>query len=457
MEVESLRRLALEMLQAGLDAVEPANAVSRSLWWADDTLSWLAPDGTKEQWKRPSGGTIRLVGMGKAAAAMAVGVESVIGRDLAAGCVVVKDGHQLPTQLTTVLEAAHPLPDERGVAAAQAIELALQSMTADDLTIVLISGGGSALLPAPVEGVTLAEKQSLTDALLRAGADIELLNHVRRRLSRIKGGGMLRAAGGGTLLSLILSDVVGDPLDLIAAGPTVPPNEALDVPTRLSQLGLWDGLSERVKGYLAKPTTISDIEGDMQRGRASGCAYHNLLVATNRDCLEGCKIFAERHGFTAEIMTDRLVGEAHVVGVSLGKELARMAQEVTKPHCRLYGGETVVKVRGSGKGGRSQELAVAAAQALEGTPGAVLLAAGTDGTDGPTDAAGGLIDGNTASRARAAGIDPAQALSNNDSYPCLKATGDLVITGPTRTNVMDVQILLVDSTPLRHVGNGPPS
>jgi glycerate 2-kinase len=443
MEAKSLRRLALELFQAGLDAVEPANAVRRNLRWAAGTLSWSNVDGTRGHWKCPAEGTIRLVGMGKAAAAMAVGVESLLGNDLTVGCVVVKDGHQVPTQWTTVLEAAHPLPDDRGVAAAQAIESMLQSMTADDLTIVLISGGGSALLPAPADGVTLAQKQSLTKALLNAGADIEVLNHVRRRLSKLKGGGMLRAAGAGTIVSLILSDVVGDPLDLIASGPTVPPNETIDVPTTLQHLGLWDTLPERVKEHLATPQVLAGTSGDMQRGSASGCTYHNLLVATNRDCLEACRKGAESRGLTAEIVTDRLVGEAHVVGARLAKELTSMVQEGAHSRCRLYGGETVVKVRGSGKGGRSQELAVAAAQILDGTPGAVLLAAGTDGTDGPTDAAGGMVDGKSASRARAAGFDLVKVLANNDSYPCLEATGDLIVTGPTRTNVMDVQILLV--------------
>ncbi len=443
MEVESLRQLALELLRAGLDAVEPAAAIKRCLDWHDGTLLWPNPDGSKGCWTRPAGGKIRVVGMGKAAAPMAVGVESILGGDLEAGCVVVKDGHSLPTRRTTVLEAAHPLPDERGLSGARKIESILQSMGADDLTLVLISGGGSALLPAPVSGITLAEKQSLTRDLLSAGADIELLNHVRRRLSRLKGGGMLRAAAAGTIVSLILSDVVGDPLDLIASGPTVPPLETLDIPSRLSHLGQWEALPERVKEHLLGPSELDDFTGDLAQGKMSGCAYHNLLIATNGECLEACRRAAVSSGITAEIVSDRLVGEARVVGQKLGKELAQMAQDSTGPHCRLFGGETVVKVEGAGMGGRSQELAVAAAQVLDGSPRAVLLAAGTDGTDGPTDAAGGLVDGGSASRGCLAGLKVAEVLAENDSYHWLQATGDLVVTGPTRTNVMDVQILLV--------------
>jgi len=384
--------------------------------------------------------------MGKAAAAMAVGVESVLGLAVDEGCVVVKDGHQESTSKISVLEAAHPLPDGRGLAASDVIEALLRKMTESDLTIVLISGGGSALLPAPVDGVTLAEKQAITRDLLSAGADIQLLNHVRRRLSRLKGGGMLAAAGAGTVLSLILSDVVGDPLDLIASGPTVPPLETIDVPAVLRELALWDSLPFQMRGHLSKPSELTGTTGDMRQGTADGCSYHNLLIATNRDCLDACRVAAVGHGFACEVVSDRLTGEASVVGAQLAEELMEMAHHNSGPACRLYGGETVVKIRGQGRGGRSQELAVAAARVLDGVGGAVLMAAGTDGTDGPTDAAGGLIDGGTARRARTAGMDLADTLANNDSYPCLKAAGDLLITGPTRTNVMDVQILLVDGT-----------
>lgn len=444
MTVEALRKLARELLQAGIAAVEPAAAIRRHLRWADHRLSWEQPDGTAAHWARPPGGTIRVVGMGKAAAAMAAGVESILGQDLAQGCVVVKDGHLVATNCIEVQEAAHPIPDDRGLRAAKAIESLLRAMTANDLTLVLISGGGSALLPAPVDRVTLAAKQELTRTLLNAGADIELLNHVRRRLSRLKGGGMLRTAGAGTVLSLILSDVVGDPLDLIASGPTVPPEETLGVPDSLRQLGLWKSLPRELQKHLSTPARIAGATGDMGRGTAAGCTYHNLLVGTNRDALEACRKAAVDRGFAADIVTDRLTGEASVAGGRLGEELARMALSSTGPNCRLFGGETVVKVSGNGKGGRSQELAVAAAIALDGAARAVLLAAGTDGTDGPTDAAGGLIDGGTATRARAAGLDLSTTLANNDSYTCLQATGDLLITGPTRTNVMDIQILLTD-------------
>ncbi len=446
MGVEARRGVAQDIFQAGLEAVDPARVVRRTLSWSDGSLSWTLPNGSIGRWERPPGGLIRVVGMGKAAAAMAAGVEAVLGPALEAGCVVVKDGCRTPTQQVKVLEAGHPVPDQRGLTATLAVESILRSMTARDLTIVLVSGGGSALLPAPVDGVTLQEKQRVTQDLLKGGVEIKLLNHVRRRLSRLKGGGMLSVAGAGTLLSLILSDVVGDPLDLIASGPTVPPEENIDLPGQLRQRGLWEALSPNLQQLLSSPRVGHDVVGDMRCGKVAGCTYHNVLVASNRECLSACQAAATERGYQTEIVTARLTGEARVVGEQLGRDLVHLANHCPVPTCRLYGGETVVTVRGQGRGGRCQELAVAAARVMEGASGAVLLAAGTDGTDGPTDAAGGLVDGGTATRIRLAGADLASMLQANDSYHCLQLSGDLLLTGATATNVMDVLILLADPT-----------
>ncbi len=317
-------------------------------------------------------------------------------------------GYQRPTRSIEVVAAGHPLPDERGQAAALRMEFLLRQAGPDDLTIVLVSGGGSALLPAPVAGVTLARKQQLTQELLASGADIQTINRARQKLSRLKGGGMLNLVGGGSLLALILSDVISDPLDLIASGPTVPVESGCDFGQ-----GTWQG----------RP-------------------YTNLLIGNNRQCLAACAAVAHQLGYAPTVVSDALVGEARQVGGLLGQQLADQAGTARQPTVQLYGGETTVTLAGRGKGGRNQELALAAAVALDGVAGAVLLSAGTDGTDGPTEAAGAIVDGTTVARGRALGLCPERSLAANDSYPFHQATGDLLVTGPTWTNVMDIQLLL---------------
>ncbi len=437
MESDSLRSAAFDIFRAGLAAVEPAAAVRRALVPAADRgFVLVGVDGARHPLSLPRGRVVT-VGMGKAAAVMARALEEVLAARLEGGVVVTKEGHSVPTDRVVVREAAHPVPDERGAAAAEEIGTLVDGLGPDDLLFVLVSGGGSALLPAPVPGITLACKQRLTDDLLRAGATIDDLNAVRRRLSRLKGGGLLRRASPATVVGLVLSDVIGDSLSVIASGPTVPPSphgpQAREV---LERYGLWEGLP---------PTVQACCEAPVQPGPADAAPrFHNVLVATNRACLEACRVRAEALGFRpARVVTCDLAGEAREVGARLGRELAARRRETDGAACWLYGGETTVTVTGTGLGGRNQELALAAARELDGIAGVVLLSGGTDGTDGPTDAAGAIVDGSSAGLLRGAGLSIDALLGGNDSYEGLRRIGHLLVTGPTRTNVMDVQVLLV--------------
>ena len=309
----------------------------------------------------------------------------------------------------------------------------------------LISGGGSALLVSPSEGISLAEKQELTGLLLRSGADIHELNTVRKHISRVKGGRLAEIAYPAHIISLIISDVIGDSLDVIASGPTSPDHstyaDALGV---LEKYGLINECPESILAYLSKGAKGSfpetPKEGDVIFERVE-----NTIIGNNRMAIECAKKKAEEMGFHAEIRSTALSGEAR----NVGKRLAREAMEIRKarttgrPVCLISGGETTVTVHGNGRGGRNMELALAFAIEIEGIDGIALLSSGTDGTDGPTDAAGAIVDGQTTQKARNLGLDPGTYLRHNDSYTFFGRIGELFITGPTETNVMDMQMVLI--------------
>lgn len=438
--LERLRADARAIFDAGVAAVEPGRAVRAHLAVEGGLLRAGA-----ETLPLPRG-PLLVVGMGKAAVPMAAAVEAVLGDRVADGLVITKTGHGGALGRVRVAEAGHPVPDARGEAAAGALAALAASAGADDLVICLVSGGGSALAPAPVEGVTLAEKGEVTRLLLASGATIAEMNCVRKHLSRLKGGGLARLAAPAPVLALVLSDVVGDPLDVIASGPTVAdPTTYADALAVLDARGLRDRVPPAVARHLARGAAGALPEtpkpGDREVERAV-----NVLVATNAAAVAAASARARALGYATEVLSSSVVGEAREVGAARAA-LARAVRDgrgpLRAPACLLSGGEPTVTLRGAGKGGRNQELALAAAIALEGVDGAVLLSAGTDGTDGPTDAAGAVVDGTTAARARAAGLDPARHLDANDAYPLLDAVGDLVRTGPTRTNVMDLHVLLV--------------
>ena len=386
------------------------------------------------------------MGAGKASGAMAAAAEEALGERIAGGLVAVKDGHGAPTRHIRLVEAGHPVPDARGAAAAAEILDLVAAAGTDDVVLVLISGGGSALLPAPVAPITLEEKQALTRLLLRAGANINQLNAVRKHCSRLKGGQLARAAAPARVVSLLLSDVIGDPLDVIASGPTAPDDstfaQALAI---LEELGVRTDVPASILDRLRRGAA-GELAETPKAGDPLFARVENLVIGNNQLVVDAAAARARELGLTPHELGRAIEGEAREVArrlVALGRDIAAGRGPVRPPACIIAAGETTVTVRGDGLGGRAQEMALAASLQLEGLDNLVLLAAGTDGTDGPTPAAGGIADSGTAQRARRAGVDPATALANNDAYHALKAARDLVVTGPTNTNLLDLYLVVV--------------
>jgi hydroxypyruvate reductase len=379
-----------------------------------------------------------VLGCGKAGGAMAQATEAILGDRITDGFAVVKDGYVRPTTRIQLAEARHPVPDARGEAAASRL-LAMASAAAErDLILFLVSGGGSALTPAPAPPVTLEEKQAVTRALLGAGAPIGELNAVRKHLSRIKGGQLARAASPAHVVTLALSDVIGDPLDVIASGPTAPDPTTFDqaleiIERRIGIDAAPHSVVERLRAGTRGAIAETPKPGDPLFERVA-----NVVIGNNDVVADAAIRAATRLGWRPQLVTCALEGEARDAAVTLVRE----ARSTAPGTCLLASGETTVTVRGRGRGGRCQEFALAAAVEIRGTPDIVVLAAGTDGTDGPTDAAGAIVDGDTVMRARANGVDPSRALANNDAYTVLRVTGDLLITGPTNTNLLDLYLVL---------------
>jgi glycerate 2-kinase len=400
----------------------------------------------------PPRGRVIVTGAGKASAAMAAAVEEALGERVSGGVVAVKDGHLAATRRVRLLEAGHPVPDERGAAAAREIIALARSAGADDLVLVLISGGGSALTPAPVPPVTLADKQVVTRLLLMAGATINQLNTVRKHLSAMKGGQLARAAAPARVHALLLSDVIGDPIDVIASGPTAPDGSTFaDALAILDRFGLRGSVPGAVGDRLERGARGAIAETP-KRDDPLFRRVTNAVIGNNALVVEAAATRAAQLGFRPHVLTRSLEGEARLVArdwVALARRIRAGEGPVAPPACVIAGGETTVTVRGRGTGGRCQEFTLAAALEMEGLPDVVMLAAGTDGTDGPTTAAGALADGASARRAREGHDDPAARLADNDAHAVLAALGDLIVTGPTNTNLLDLYLLVV--TP----GGGP--
>ncbi len=395
-----------------------------------------------------SGGFNRLVvaGFGKGAYPMALAAEDILGGLLTEGLIVTKYGHSDPSRplkRIQVIEAAHPVPDEQGVLGAREIIRMLERADEKTLVLCLISGGGSALLTAPCEGITLAEKQALTSLLLKSNATIHEINGVRKHLSLIKGGRLAELAFPATVVSLIISDVIGDNLDVISSGPTAPDTSTYaDALTVLEKYGLIEATPNAVLTHLHKGAHGAFAETP-KPGHPCFARVENIIAENNISALRAAAAHANGLGLTSKIVSANVRGDVH----NAANMLAAMAKDVLRqPHpplCLIGGGETTVNVCGSGKGGRNMELALIFALAVEGSRGITFLSAGTDGTDGPTDAAGAIVDGNTIPQARSKGLDPEAYLANNDSYTFFENAGGLLITGPTGTNVMDIQIMLI--------------
>ncbi len=435
------REAVVRILEAALAAVDPAEAVRRALRREGNTLHCGG-----QRYQLADFAHVYVVGAGKAGAPMALAVEQILGERISAGNVTVKRGYGAPTQRIQLAEAGHPIPDEAGVAAAREIASTLERATANDLVIVLISGGGSALLPAPLGSISLGDLQALTNALLGAGAAITEINTIRKHLEGLKGGRLAALANGAQVLCLVLSDVVGNPLDMIASGPTVPdPSTYADALAILRRYNLLEGAAPVIRQVLARGAAGA-LPETLKPGDQVFARVHNQIIASNDLAAEAAAQVARGAGFNTLLLTTYLEGEAREVAkvlAALAKELVCRGQPLARPACLILGGETTVTLRGKGKGGRNQELALAAALALDGIEGVMLATLATDGGDGPTDAAGALIEGDTMARARALGLDGRAMLDENDSYYFFAALGDLMITGPTNTNVNDLALVCV--------------
>ncbi len=431
----------LACYRAALEAVDPAEAVRRVLRRQGTTLEAAG------QRYALAGKGIRILAFGKGAGPMVLAAKEIFEGLPVDGVAIVPDGGAVPTRFVEVREAAHPIPDRRGVEGANRVAALAREATEDDLILCLISGGGSALLADPAPPVSLEEIQRLTQRLLRCGVPIQDLNAVRKHLAFLKGGQLARLAAPAPVLSLILSDVVGDDLGTIASGPTAPdPTTFADAVAVLEACGLWEKATPAVRARLeagldgAIPDTPKPGDPLFER-------VQNVLIGSARVAAEAAAQEARRRGYTPLILTTTLTGEAREVAracAAVVREVVRHGRPVPPPALLIWAGETTVTVRGSGKGGRNQELALAAALELEGLGERVALASlGTDGIDGPTDAAGGIVDGTTAERARRAGVDLRAALAANDSYTALGALGARVHVGPTGTNVGDLILAAV--------------
>lgn len=436
-----LKEEARQIFEAGLRAVDPIEAVKRFLTLEGNTLvvgeQKLALEDFEGIWA---------VGGGKASAAMAQAAEEVLGDRINGGLVIVKYDHMAPLRKIRIVEAGHPTPDVNGWRGTQELVRLVENLGRRDLVLFLVSGGGSALLPMPVEGITLEEKMTATNLLLKSGASIQEMNTVRKHLSQVKGGQLARLAYPATLISLILSDVVGDPLDVIASGPTVgDPTTYKECQEIVDRYALQDTLPASVRSHL-EAGVKGKVPETPKPNEPIFSQTLSILVGTNMQALKAAAKQAEKLGYKSLILSSLIEGdttEAAHFHAALAKEIVMSGHPVVRPACLISGGETTVVVRGKGKGGRNQEFALAAALELEGLEGVCLLCGGTDGTDGPTDAAGAIVDGDTVARALVKGLNPQEFLTENDSYSFFQHLNDLLITGPTNTNVMDLRIVLI--------------
>jgi glycerate 2-kinase len=440
-----LRQILRHIYQHALRSVDPEAAVLRFLTRDGDTLRLADRHYRLSSFRR-----VVLVGFGKAGVPMARAVEDVLADRLERGLVIVKYGHGGQLQKTRVIEAGHPEPDEAGEAGAAALLALANSLSTEDLLIVLISGGGSALVPAPVAGVSLDDKKKTTALLLKCGATIHEMNCVRKHLSRIKGGRLLNHVNGATVLALMLSDVVGDEMSTIASGPTVSdPTTFADALGILGRYDLEPQVPVSVRSYLERGTA-GDREAPetLKPQDAARLRVQNLIVGSNFLGLQAAAEKSRELGFTPLILSSSVEGNTEDVArvhVAVAREILATGNPLPRPCCLISGGETTVRVTGSGKGGRSQEFALWCARETAGWQEQRILFAslGSDGTDGPTDAAGAMADPSSVARGRVLNLSVDDYLTRHDSYNFFKPLDDLIVTGPTRTNVMDFRFVLI--------------
>ena len=437
----TLREIALDLFMTAVRAADPYEKVRESVRFDNNNIEIAGKVYPRSEYHR-----VIVVGAGKASARMGEALESVLGDIIEDGWINTKDGHAVPLRNIRVHEAGHPVPDQRGANGAGEIICLLNSADEHTLAICLLSGGGSALLPAPTEGLTLDTKQIVTRLLLSAGADIHEMNAVRKHMSALKGGKMTRIAAPGRIHALILSDVIGDRLDTIASGPTVADettfSECLEI---FNNYNMTNKLPVEAVNHFRRGAA-GEMSETVKPGDPCLGNVTNTIIGSNRIAVDAARKCAIEYGYNTMVLTTKLDGEARYAGTmlaSVASEIRRTGDPLKPPACIIAGGETTVTIRGNGLGGRNQEMALAAAERIEGMEDVVFLSGGTDGTDGPTDAAGGLVDGKTASNGRTMGLNMETYLAANDSYHYLDKVDGLIQTGPTGTNVMDIQIVLV--------------
>lgn len=439
--IPMMRRDALDIFYAGLRAADPVTSIERSCSLDGHVLRIKDRHYDLARYRH-----IYVVGAGKASAAMAFGMESILGSKITRGIINVKYDHATRLEHIDLVEAGHPIPDENGIRGAETILQLAVSAGPEDLVICLISGGGSALLPLPAKGLTLSDKQETIRLLLACGADIQEINTIRKHTSGIKGGRLARTCYPAAVVSLILSDVVGDDLDAIASGPTVAdPGTFQDCMNIVTKYQLAARLSQSLMRHLQ-----DGLDGKIEESpKPDDIAFknvQNVIIGNNFQTLEAAAQHAASLDYHPLILSSLFEGETREAAFfhsAIIKEIKKSGHPVAPPACILSGGETTVTLKGTGRGGRNQEFALASVLSLKGFGNYVLLSAGTDGSDGPTDAAGALVDAETLHRAGKNRLDAHDHLKRNDSYNFFKHTGDLLITGPTRTNVMDLRVILV--------------
>jgi hydroxypyruvate reductase len=448
----SLRKDALSIFKAGITAADPYQAVISGLFTDGQQLGILLNLDDLTQKRSEKWSKVHLVAFGKAACAMAKAAQERIPAHLLAGDGIAVTNYENVTTLDNieVIGAAHPLPDEKGLIAAQKCAERISHAQENELVLVLVSGGGSALIPYPVDAITLQEKSATTNLLLACGATINQINCVRKHLSLLKGGGLTRLAVPADVHAFILSDVLGDDLSAIASGPTVPdPSTFADAIAVFTSHGIWDKVPASVQQHLQRGK-LGKIPETPKPGDNAFKNTTYTLIGSNAISVKATLKAAKNLGYEAQLYDAHLCGEARTAAdnwVRYAKHL--IDNGVYKPLALLAGGETTVTLKGNGRGGRNQEmvLAFAIAARQHGLTGNwAFLSGGTDGRDGPTDAAGGIADPNTLERMLHAGMNPLALLDNNDSYTALKSSQDLLDTGATGTNVADLQVLLIHPT-----------
>lgn len=438
------RRVALQILRVAIDSLDPRVAIKNHVRRGDNLLYIDNLTFNLDKFQN-----VYVVGGGKASGAMAEVLEEILGDNLTGGFINVlrKTKSCFKTRKIKLNEAGHPIPDKDGLAGARKIVQMTKNASRDDLVICLLSGGGSALLPLPATGITLQDKQKLTEALLKSGSTIYEINTVRKHISELKGGRLAKAASPATLISLILSDVVEDSMDTIASGPTAPDKTTFyDAISILRKYGLWENFTPETVRKRLEAGLRGAISDTLKPSDKIFKKIHNIIIGSNRSAALVAVRKAEKLGFNSLLLSSIVEGEARHVGTvyaGILKEILHSKNPIPKPAVVVAGGETTVTVTGSGKGGRNQELVLSASLKINGFKGVAIASINTDGIDGPTDAAGAIADGQTTERAQEKKLNPIEFLINNDSFHFFLKLDDLIFTGPTGTNVSDLTVMVV--------------